>query len=194
MPRVSDEEKERSHLRIVEAASTLLRVRGLDGAGVADVMQAAGLTHGGFYKHFSTKEEMLAAGLQHAVDDVLGPVEERLEGADAVKDAQRYLDVYLSEEHLRDAAQGCPLAAIAAEAGRREGPARDQAVDAFARTANILSVLAGGKAAKGGPSAMGIALAALAVGAVTLARVQTDPAAARRVLGAARRAARLLRD
>lgn len=172
----------------------MLRARGLDGAGVADVMQAAGLTHGGFYKHFTTKEEMIAAGLQHAIDDVVGPVEERLEGADAVKNAQRYLDAYVSEAHVFDTARGCPLAAIAAEAGRREGPVRDQAVDAFARTANILSVLASGSTSKDAPTAMGIALAALAVGAVTLARVQTDPAAARRVLDAARQAARLLRD
>ena len=76
MPRMSEAEKQRSHSRIVDAAARLFRKRGIEATSVADVMKAAGMTHGGFYRHFASKADLVAAAFQHAVDDVVAKVEQ----------------------------------------------------------------------------------------------------------------------
>ena len=73
--RVSQEEKDRSHGRIVESAARLVRERGIDSTSVSDVMGDAGMTHGGFYRHFDTKEALLAAALESAFDQILALLE-----------------------------------------------------------------------------------------------------------------------
>jgi AcrR family transcriptional regulator len=80
MPRVSNEEKQRNHNKIVDAAARLFRENGIEMTSVADVMKAAGLTHGGFYRHFGSKEDLISAALDRAVDDVLKEGEEAPEG------------------------------------------------------------------------------------------------------------------
>ncbi|MEL6618022.1 MAG: helix-turn-helix domain-containing protein, partial [Pseudomonadota bacterium] len=75
MPKMSADEKRQSHERILKAASRLFRERGIEATSVADVMKAAGLTHGGFYRHFSSKDALVAAAFGHAVDEVLSAVE-----------------------------------------------------------------------------------------------------------------------
>ena len=67
--RHSREEAARTHARIVERAATLFRERGIDGIGLADVMQEAGLTHGGFYKHFASKDALVATACAHALSE-----------------------------------------------------------------------------------------------------------------------------
>ena len=75
MPRMSEAEKRKSHRRILDAASRLMREKGIGSTSVSDVMKAARLTHGGFYRHFSSKDELVAAAFQHAVDDVVKGIE-----------------------------------------------------------------------------------------------------------------------
>jgi TetR/AcrR family transcriptional repressor of nem operon len=102
--RVSREQMIANRGRILDEAGRLFRDRGFDAVTVADVMKAAGLTHGGFYGHFASKDALIAASVAHtmAEQDVYEP-----------KDLARFLDAYLSPQHRDTAALGCPTAALA---------------------------------------------------------------------------------
>ncbi|HXT09908.1 MAG TPA: helix-turn-helix domain-containing protein [Roseiarcus sp.] len=107
-----------SRARIVEEAASLLRARGVAGASVAEVMQAAGMTHGGFYKHFASKDALLA----EATAAMFAQVAVRFDRRQAKKGGgaaiAAYVADYLSAAHIAHPEQGCPLAAFGADAGR----------------------------------------------------------------------------
>lgn len=100
--------------RIVETASILFRERGYDGVGVADLMAAAGFTHGGFYKHFGSKADLMA----EAAACGLAQTAAITEGADAVEFVQQYL----SREHRDTPGDGCTMAALCGDAARQPEP------------------------------------------------------------------------
>lgn len=113
-----------SRARIVTAASQMFRKRGLEATGVADIMQAAGLTHGGFYRHFPSKDALAAEAVAAAFIErtrVLSP-DGTPPDAGALK---AYVERYLSDGHLAHPETGCPMAALASEAAR--APAETQA-------------------------------------------------------------------
>ena len=112
--RMSQEEKEKSRARIVANASRLIRERGLEGASVGDIMKAAGMTHGGFYKHFESKEALVESAIDAAFSEFLKVLEEG-EPEDAVR---AYCSLYLSEDHKNHPGMGCPVAAVGPEVGR----------------------------------------------------------------------------
>jgi TetR/AcrR family transcriptional repressor of nem operon len=120
------EHKEETRDRIVEAAAAEFRAHGVSGVGVADIMGRAGLTHGGFYSHFSSKDELLAEALERSVQQT----RETLAGAfDALPPEQRLaaiIDRYLSPEHAAHPGRGCPVAALASELTRAGRKARRQ--------------------------------------------------------------------
>lgn len=116
MVRMSREAKAESEARIVGAAAALFRERGLAATSVADVMAAAGMTHGGFYRHFDSKEALAGAAIDHAVDVSLGAVEAELREGAGRRAVQRYIDLYLSQEHVTAPESGCPLAALSRDA------------------------------------------------------------------------------
>lgn len=113
--------KGQTHEKILESCSKLLRKKGIQAASVADVMQDAGLTVGGFYAHFDSKEAMVAEGFRHAVRQTQDNRRSALPpGLGAGPKLQAFLKGYLSPQH-RDKdreGQGCPLAALAVEMGR----------------------------------------------------------------------------
>lgn len=119
MARVSKEQSQRNRETIVQVASDLFRERGLAGIGVADLMGAAGLTHGGFYGHFASKDELAAEAATRAFEQVgdlwkgrTGTAEER------VAAYQESLTQYLRPIHRDAAGKGCPMAALAADVAR----------------------------------------------------------------------------
>ncbi|KAB1071720.1 TetR/AcrR family transcriptional regulator [Methylobacterium planeticum] len=116
--RMSKEAAAASKVRIIEVASRLLRERGIEATSIADVMAAAGMTHGGFYKHFQSKDELVTAALDAAFASHVERFDRRREenGTQAALDA--YVDEYLSPEHVTHAGFGCPVAALGADAGR----------------------------------------------------------------------------
>ncbi len=116
MPRVSEAEKTRSRERIVDVASSMLRQRGIEGTSVADVMAAAGMTHGGFYRHFPSKEALAGVAIDRAVEQSLREVEAALARGAGRRAVQGYIDRYLSDEHVAAPASGCPLAALSRDA------------------------------------------------------------------------------
>lgn len=115
--KVSREQMAENRRRILDAASRLFRERGFDAVSVSEVMKAAGLTHGGFYGHFSSKDDLVAQALTHVLAAASG------EGGDF----HRYLDAYLSPGHRDSPADGCPTAGLAA-AIRHQTPAARSAM------------------------------------------------------------------
>ncbi|WP_306146381.1 MULTISPECIES: TetR/AcrR family transcriptional regulator [unclassified Roseibium] len=188
MPRVSNEEKQRNHNKIVDAAARLFRENGIEMTSVADVMKAAGLTHGGFYRHFGSKEGLISAALDRAVDDVLKEGEEAPEGAARALARDAYIARYLSEDHLSGRGKGCPLAALGTELVRMNGAPQDAAKNAVDRTVRLLNLGEG----KRGPK--GQAVLALLLGSVVLARLTDGDDDKAKMLEAAKTAAALIED
>lgn len=180
--RVSQQEKDRSHQRIIDSAARLIRDRGVDAAGVAEVMKDAGMTAGGFYRHFASKEDLVAAALDSAFEQTLGRIgqrNEQTEADDAVAEFERF---YLSEMHVDNRGYGCPIPALAGEVGRN--PALKAPM-----TAGVERTIERLASAQGGPQAERRAEAAarlaMMAGAVAIAR-SSDPATAQLVLDSVR--------
>jgi TetR/AcrR family transcriptional repressor of nem operon len=182
--RVSQEEMEKSHGRIVNRAASLFRKRGITGTSVADVMSEAGLTHGGFYRHFENKEKLVAIAVGCAFDDLVASMEKRFEGSKPHAAAADFHAHYLSKGHLEHPEAGCPAAALAGEVARekdyvksRFGAGVNRVIDSLARG------MSGTKQDKRDSAVREFAMLA---GAVMIARA-SDPETAREVLAACRR-------
>ena len=167
--RVSRERLAENRRRILEAAGRLFRAKGFEAVTVAEVMQAAGLTHGGFYGHFRSKDDLITQALAHAV--LAGEDRQR---SRAEIDLARYAAGYLSLRHRDDLAGGCPTAALGAETIRQSPEARAAMTAGLRRQIELLS--------EGAPDAdpaerrrAAIGSWAAMVGAVILARLSDDP-------------------
>jgi len=113
----SQVDKEKHHDRIVTIAAARVRERGLDGIGVADLMKEAGLTHGGFYRHFGSREDLIDEAVEHA----LGEGTKRVSSGSRTSEKNRYqaiVDGYLSIVHRNSPGSGCAVAALSSEAWR----------------------------------------------------------------------------
>jgi TetR/AcrR family transcriptional repressor of nem operon len=119
--KLSKEQAARNRERIVEAAGRLFREQGVDGVGVADVMKAAGFTHGGFYNHFPSKDALAAEACESAFARSVAGLRDRLAAEpDAPAAAlSRYVEAYLSLGHRDDTRDGCPMALFAADSARQ---------------------------------------------------------------------------
>jgi TetR/AcrR family transcriptional repressor of nem operon len=118
----SQDEKAASHRRIVEIAAGRIREAGTEAPGVAEIMRAAGLTHGGFYKHFDSRDQLISEAASAAVAHSGRRTDAALEGAEGPLAA--FVDFYLSPEHRDDAASGCALAGLGPDAARGDDRVR----------------------------------------------------------------------
>ena len=178
--------KQASLRRILDAASRRLRREGLRGAAIAPVMQEAGLTHGAFYAHFGTKDDLTAAALRHALADNRPRWMGRARDPSWALRLARLARRYLTPAH-RDAPEaGCALAAVASEAGRGEAAFRRVYEQELCRSLDAIR-----NAEAPGPERLdeAIAFMALCVGGITLARAVEDQAFSDRILAACRAAA-----
>jgi TetR/AcrR family transcriptional regulator, transcriptional repressor for nem operon len=119
--RMSREATAQSRERILSAASKMVRERGVDATSIADVMEAAGMTNGGFYRHFQSKDEMIAAAIRAAFDEIADRFDRRLHQDGAAAAIEAYVDEYLSGFHVEHPGRGCPIAAVGVDAGRCRG-------------------------------------------------------------------------
>ena len=176
--RVSRQEVAQNRERIVEAASRLFRDRGFDGIGVDAIMREAGLTHGGFYRHFDSKEALAAEATKHAID--------RSNAWQAgVTSLGELVSGYLSSRHRADRANGCPVAALGADVARHGASTRKGLTAGIrGQVDRIAALLKRGTPANRRRRA--IVTYAGIVGALTLARAVDDPALAQEILVAAR--------
>jgi len=179
------EQKTASLQRILAAGATRLRTQGLSGAGIATVMQDAGLTHGAFYVHFANKNELAVAALRHALVDNrkkwVGTLRQE-SWADRLKRlARRYLNL----PHRDNLAQSCALSALAGEATRSE-PSFRQAYEEELRK-SLQGICCGNDAEKAPTPEQfdeAIAFMALCLGGLTLSRAVADPNFSERILQA----------
>jgi TetR/AcrR family transcriptional regulator, transcriptional repressor for nem operon len=172
--RVTRERMAENSQKILDAASRLFRERGFDGVTIADVMNAAGLTHGGFYGHFASKDALIA----EAMSSTFG-------GGSGDTDLGTYADHYLSPDHRDDCASGCPVAALGTEMPRQSEAARGVAtagvarqIDRFAKSAPGATDHERRREAIGNYAAM--------VGAMVLARLSTGTPLSEEILAQTR--------
>jgi TetR/AcrR family transcriptional repressor of nem operon len=171
--RVSTEEKERSRARILAAAGRLFRENGVQGASVADIMREAGMTHGGFYRHFADKDALLAASLSEAFESFAEPLDDA--SVDHAVAVAEFRARYLSTDHLATPGQGCPAATLGPDIARTDTAVRA----AFSHGVNrVIEGLARGNGPAKASRADAIRDLAMLVGAMVLARGATDPLAA----------------
>jgi TetR/AcrR family transcriptional repressor of nem operon len=168
----SQEEKSENHDRIVGIASKRFRENGLEGLSVADLMHEAGLTHGGFYRHFDSRDDLVA----EAVGCALAQGGERaaaIVNSDHKSAFNVLVDAYLGESHRDDRGGGCAVAALAADVARSNEPARTAYTQQVRRYLDlILAALKRGEAEATRQQSV-LTLSAL-VGALSLARAVND--------------------
>jgi TetR/AcrR family transcriptional regulator, transcriptional repressor for nem operon len=173
MQRATLKAKELTHERIVDAAARAIRRSGYDGTSVADIMKEAGLTHGGFYAHFASREAMLAEAADRAGAEAVAASTRVAATAPPEQAMQRLLHAYLSKEHVESVEMGCPVAALGSEMPRQAPEVRRAATR---RIKEMIDVVARQSSDWGQPGAHEHALVTVAtmVGALVLARAVDD--------------------
>lgn len=161
--------RRQSHERILDAAARALYRGGVAGVGVAEVMRQAGLTHGGFYAHFASRDALLTEALERAGRQSADQMRERIEahiraGATPLR---ALVEEYLSDRHMDADDGGCPVAALAAEAARSAEVLRAVA----ARQVRALVGLVRHALGPGQPGDGAVTIAATMSGALQMARV-----------------------
>ena len=124
MKRATTGSKEATHDRIVDAAARAIRRSGYNGTGVAEVMKDAGLTHGGFYAHFASREAMLAEAAGRAAGESVAMMERIPASLPPQQALPAMMDAYLSKQHLDEIETGCATAALASEMPRQTAEVR----------------------------------------------------------------------
>lgn len=117
--RATQSRKEVTHERIVDVAARAIRRSGYDGTGVADIMKEAGLTHGGFYAHFASREALLAEAADRAGAESVALSAQIAAAAPAGQALPAMMRAYLSDEHLLEVERGCPVTALGSEMHRQ---------------------------------------------------------------------------
>jgi TetR/AcrR family transcriptional regulator, transcriptional repressor for nem operon len=176
--KVSRDQVAAHRTRILAAAGRLFRLRGFDDVTVAEVMRDAGLTHGAFYGHFSSKEALIAEAVGQALAPAAGAVEAR-------KSIAAYADGYLSPRHRDDRGSSCPFSCLGTEAARGSADLRSRMTQSVRRTIDLFSAEAKGETAREKRRAAIAAWSAM-VGAMVLARVVDDDALSKEILTEAR--------
>jgi TetR/AcrR family transcriptional repressor of nem operon len=175
--RKSKEEAAETRARIVRKASKEFNQHGIADTGLADVMKSAGLTHGGFYKHFQSKDDLVAEAFERGLEDSFQAIERSAhEGAIA-----ELINAYLSPAHRDDFDTACPLPALATELWRAGGKPRQKASEGVLRFVSVVEKHLKDLPAKDRRSRAHAIVAAL-VGSMMLSRIVTDPKLSDRLL------------
>jgi TetR/AcrR family transcriptional repressor of nem operon len=181
--RTTNNRKEVTHERIVEAAARAIRRSGFNGTSVADIMKEAGLTHGGFYAHFDSREAMLAEATDRAGAETLAYLERIAASVPPERALQAMKEAYLSEAHSDGVETGCGAAALVSEMPRQAPEVRRAATR---RIKELIDLVARQSPDWGQPGAHENALVTVAmmVGALALGRAVSDPKLADDLRGA----------
>lgn len=124
MKKTATGSKEATHDRIVDAAARAIRRSGYNGTGVAEIMKDAGLTHGGFYAHFQSRDAMLAEAADRAAGESVAMMERIAASLPPQQALPAMMDAYLSKQHLDEIETGCAMAALASEMPRQTAEVR----------------------------------------------------------------------
>jgi TetR/AcrR family transcriptional regulator, transcriptional repressor for nem operon len=186
MPRGTTTKKQETHERIVRTAAAAIRRSGYAGASVADVMDEAGLTHGGFYAHFPSRDAMVVEALDQAFAQTIDRLGKVSDSAPAGNALDTLMDSYLSDRHVEAIDNGCSIAALGSETPRQAPEVRRVMTR---RVKEMADLVARQLPSWGDASSHDDALAVLStmVGALLIARAVDDPALAKSVRASAKR-------
>jgi TetR/AcrR family transcriptional regulator, transcriptional repressor for nem operon len=183
--RYRPEQKQETRRRIVRAASRRFRSHGGEGITIADLMRDLRLTHGGFYRHFASKQELYAEAIAEALRESEARLSQAAEAAPRGSELRVLIKTYLSLEHCRDAGQGCLYAALASEIGRRPRAVRAAFEAALAQhTQNMARFLPGNTAEEREQNS--VLLFSGMAGALNVARAVNDDRQRQRILDISR--------
>jgi TetR/AcrR family transcriptional repressor of nem operon len=182
--RRSKQDAAETRRRIIIAAAVEFRRNGITDTSNSDLMAAAGLTHGGFYRHFESKDQLVAEACDAAVRSMV----DKFAAAAVGKSARRRLGAatarYLSTDHRDDPAHGCPLAALGSEIARCDEGVRSAATDGFRRLVEIIAAQYEGTRPDLAKQ-RALAAASMMIGALTMSRIVTDPELSSEILSQA---------
>ena len=185
--RYSETHAAETRQKVVREAAAQIRKHGPDGVSVAKVMAAAGLTHGGFYAHFKSKDDLVVGALQSMFEQARRRFETVTEGRTGPAALAAFIDFYVTTTHRDHPERGCAIAVLSGDLARLEGAARDTYDAGFnAMVARIEKLLPAG--ITDNPPTLALSLVSEMVGAVALSRALGDTASSVRLLNAARRA------
>jgi len=183
--RYEPDHKAKTHRRIVKNAARRFRAEGLNGPGVAALMKASGLTVGGFYKHFRSKDDLLAEAVEQGFAEFGDKMFERVKQVPPAERWKEMVRSYLTLEHCEHSDSGCPVAALAPEIARAAPVVKKRIAGILkARRERLLEFMPGRTAAERERS-FTIIMTAMA-GAVSIARVLPDLAEKQKVLNSVR--------
>jgi len=183
--RYRSEHKAQIRQKVVNDASRRVRAEGLGGAGVAAVMRDAGLTHGGFYKHFESKDELLTDSLREAFREMADFLAQAAEGSPPGAAWKTIVKAYLSPEHCDHVECGCPLAALAPELARADSEMKDKIGEEMAKYKERMLPFMPGRRAAEKERNFAVIFSTM-LGAIAIARILPDRAGRARVLASAR--------
>lgn len=171
--RYDAEHKQKTRSKVLEVAAKAIRQDGPDRIGVAGVMAEAGLTHGGFYAHFKSKDELVTAAIEQMFEESRARLKHEMEGHAPAQGLANYIDFYLSKKHRDARASGCPMAALASDLPRLPEQTRELFADGARRLTDAMAerFTALGY---GDPQTLARSTVSELVGALSLARVETD--------------------
>lgn len=190
MPRVSRKQANQHRVDIVDAAARLFRERGIDGVSVPELMADAGLTHGGFYGHFASKEELAALACSKAFAEkaeAVGKIVERGKG-DRARARRELAHYYLTSLHCDDPGEGCPIPALSSDITRAkpDSALRTAYVDGLSAFAEQMIPFMEGRS-NSEKRSEALAMLSMLVGAVTLARATRGEKISDEILKAVRK-------
>lgn len=177
--RYSADHKAQTFDRIVKEAAARFRKDGIGATGLQPLMKALGLTHGGFYAHFKSKDDLVETALRSASEEMASVVADKFAGD---KPLEGFIDMYLSDAHRDHPERGCPLPTMAAELGQRGQPSPSVDTAVQKRIALMAQALGGGEA----DEERSLVMLSTMIGALMLSRSVEDKDFAARILTTAR--------
>ena len=186
--RYDSEHKAKTRERLLDLAAAAIKVEGPGGISIAAIMASAGLTHGGFYAHFSSKEELVAAAIQRMCETMDQGVQRRLEGLEPAEALAYFIDDYLSARHVDLVSEGCPLPAVSADVARLGAEIKAPFSHGFAQLQEHLTNLLRQLGHKNSEAEeLATSIYAEMVGALSIARAIQDPGQAAKIRNHCRR-------
>lgn len=185
--RYDKEHKARTHERVLAEAAAAIRAEGVERVGVAKLMERAGLTHGGFYAHFKSKDDLVAQAVSYMFDQRYASFLQRLDHSDPRAALRGFIDFYLSATHRDRIEAGCPIPPLASQMAALSEDARARYREGVARLHAALAGLLE-RAGQPDPETAARSLMAEMVGALAIARTESDMATSDAMLAASRAA------
>ncbi len=187
--RYDPEHKQRTHQMLLNAAAEIIREEGPEKISVGGLMSRAGLTHGGFYAHFKSKDALVAAAITHMFEQQYEILKDKLTNLHARAGMESYVQMYLSTAHRDHREKGCPVAALSGDLPRLNEEARQNFSNGVKKITGLITS-AFEELQHSRPEADALLMISQMVGAVVLSRTVPDKAYSEAVLDNAREAAR----